>query len=167
MRKAQFSIEFLFTYGWALLIITVITGAIYTFGWLDFSMLMPEKCDFFAQVECEEFYVQVNGPPGTADDSITLILNNDFNADLVLRNVTIADPTGTLQCDAISPSVDTGWDIGESITVNLTECQGQKFEKRVTLDAFVTVHFYNNETCPNGPSNCVYTSKGVLQARVN
>lgn len=43
-RKSQAAMEFLLTYGWAILIVLVVISALVYYGVLDPTMLLPEKC---------------------------------------------------------------------------------------------------------------------------
>ncbi|MBI3036442.1 hypothetical protein HYY73_01620 [Candidatus Woesearchaeota archaeon] len=43
--KGQAAMEFLMTYGWAILVVLVVIGALSYFGVLSPSTLLPEKCN--------------------------------------------------------------------------------------------------------------------------
>ena len=49
--------EFLMTYGWALLVVLIVIGVI-TYGFVDFSNLLPEKCTFSISVNCVDYSVK-------------------------------------------------------------------------------------------------------------
>ena len=44
MKKAQASIEFLLTYGWAILVVLLVIGALVYFGVLNPRQFLPTKC---------------------------------------------------------------------------------------------------------------------------
>lgn len=44
LKKGQEAIEFIMTYGWAILLILAIIGAIAYFGTIDECVILPEKC---------------------------------------------------------------------------------------------------------------------------
>jgi hypothetical protein len=56
-RRAQSALEFLMTYGWAILIILVAIAALTYFGVLSPSRLLPSRCTFSPEVSCEEFKI--------------------------------------------------------------------------------------------------------------
>lgn len=56
-RKAQAAIEFLMTYGWALLAVLVAIGALAYFGVLDPSKILPERCNFQQELPCTGFQI--------------------------------------------------------------------------------------------------------------
>ena len=57
MKKGQAAIEFIMTYGWAILAVLVAIGALSYFGIMSPSKYFPEKCIFPAGVHCKDFRV--------------------------------------------------------------------------------------------------------------
>ncbi len=55
--KGQVALEFLTTYGWALLVIGVMIGAISYFGILDPSTLTPSSCTTGAELRCMDYTI--------------------------------------------------------------------------------------------------------------
>ncbi|MFC2016699.1 hypothetical protein ACFLUF_03190 [Chloroflexota bacterium] len=49
-NKAQAALEFLTTYGWALVVILVMIGALAHFGILSPSKFLPERCNFGVEI---------------------------------------------------------------------------------------------------------------------
>ena len=78
-RKAQAALEFLMTYGWAILIVLVVIGALAFFGVLSPSKLVPERCTFSAGISCVDYSVS---------DRITLKVENKLGRDMIIRAVT-------------------------------------------------------------------------------
>ena len=81
-RKAQAALEFLTTYGWALLVILVMIGALVYFGLLDPSRALPARCDVPAGFYCKDFLV-TNG-------SIAILIQNKQGE--AIQNVFIMGP---------------------------------------------------------------------------
>lgn len=54
-KKAQAAMEFLMTYGWAILVVLVAIGALAYFGVLNPSRFLPESCTISSQFSCDEF----------------------------------------------------------------------------------------------------------------
>jgi len=50
--------EFLMTYGWAILVVMVVIGALAYFGVLNPSQLLPEKCTLQIGFYCKDFQVK-------------------------------------------------------------------------------------------------------------
>jgi hypothetical protein len=57
MRRGQAALEFITTYGWALLVIMVMIGAIAYFGILNPSKFLPERCVTTPDFGCVDFRI--------------------------------------------------------------------------------------------------------------
>jgi len=57
VKRAQAAMEFLMTYGWAILVVLVVIGALAYFGVLNPSQLLPEKCTLPIGFNCKDFRV--------------------------------------------------------------------------------------------------------------
>jgi hypothetical protein len=60
-KKSQAALEFLMTYGWAILVVLVAIGALAYFGVLSPDKFLPQKCTLPAGVACTDFTVDTNG----------------------------------------------------------------------------------------------------------
>ncbi|MFH1399821.1 MAG: hypothetical protein ABIG95_06980 [Candidatus Woesearchaeota archaeon] len=59
-RKAQAAMEFLMTYGWAILVVLVVIGALAYFGVLNPQRLLPPRCTFPTGLTCRDYVVHEN-----------------------------------------------------------------------------------------------------------
>jgi len=84
-KKGQVALEFLMTYGWAILVVLVAIGALAYFGVLDPGKFLPSRCTLPAGFSCNDFLV--NG----ADDIITVALRNGLGYDITDVNIQIGD----------------------------------------------------------------------------
>lgn len=158
MRKGQFALEFLFTYGWAFLVLGVTVAAIYAFGWFDIGAVLPQRCDFFGQVECTDYYADA------AAGEIQVTLLNDFSADLVVRDFNATDGRD-LECTDPPQIPNTGdWPLGTDIMLNLSNCAGASFYSGGRINAKLAVR-YRHEDCSS--ELCEHTSYGTLDVKVN
>ncbi len=87
--------EFLMTYGWAILVVLVVIGALAYFGVLSPATLLPEKCTFPVSISCTDFSIGAS--------SITLILLNGAGRDMVVTSVSassqaLGDASGGQSC---------------------------------------------------------------------
>lgn len=162
--KAQYSLEFLVTYGWAFLIIGIVLGAIYTFGWVDASNFLPQRCTFYGQTACRDFYIS----------------NEEFNLSLV-NNYGVA-----LNVTAISLQVegeDICTDIHQNVVWNRSEvgilhinfdsepnCVDTLVTEFMTEDSRITataiVQFHSPVTCADLDPECLHNSTGVIVGKV-
>ena len=101
MKKAQTAMEFLMTYGWALLIVLIAIGILAAFGVFR-SGSNAEACLFGPGLSCKNFKIQNVGPQ--IDESIIEArVTNGFGKDITEFFVTV-DPKGRI-CHGITGNV--------------------------------------------------------------
>jgi len=86
LKKAQAAMEFLMTYGWAILVVLVAIGALAYFGVLNPGKYLPASCVITPGISCDDFVVRANG-------DATIILRNGMGQSLT--SVSLAIPTCT------------------------------------------------------------------------
>ena len=69
-KKAQAAMEFLMTYGWALLVVLVAIGALAFFGVLNPGQFLPDQCTLFSGMSCTSYFADIS------DDQIKLTFQN-------------------------------------------------------------------------------------------
>lgn len=81
-KKAQAAMEFIMTYGWAILAVTVVVAALVYFGVFSPAKLLPEQCQFPPELACV-------GKPLVEDatDLITVSLANNIGNAMNLTDV--------------------------------------------------------------------------------
>ncbi len=89
MKKGQAALEFLMTYGWAILVVLAAIGALAYFGVLSPERFLPSKCIISGGFSCTEYKLD-----GTADE-VRLYVQNNLGADADSVNVTLTDADGT------------------------------------------------------------------------
>lgn len=82
MKKAQAALEFLMTYGWAILIFLAAMSTLMYMGVFDFNQFLVEKCAFPSSVYCVDGVIQ--------NDEITLLLQNGMVIDM--QNISVRIP---------------------------------------------------------------------------
>ncbi len=76
MKKGQSGLEYLVTYGWAILAIVIIAGVLWYFGIFNPARFAGEKqCSGFGAFICQDFRV---APDGT----LTLVVNNKIGGSM-------------------------------------------------------------------------------------
>ena len=78
--KAQAAMEFLMTYGWAILVVLIVIGVLAYFGVLKPGGLLPEKCTFPVSISCLDQSVS-----GTY---LAVTLQNGAGREIRLRGMT-------------------------------------------------------------------------------
>lgn len=74
MKRAQAALEFLMTYGWAILVVLAAISALAYFGVLSPDRFLPEKCTLPSGIACLDFASDGAG--------ITVVLQNSMGLDM-------------------------------------------------------------------------------------
>jgi hypothetical protein len=98
MSKGQAALEYLTTYGWAMLAAILAIGALSYFGFLSPSKLLPNECNFGPQLECVEYRIVSGAGAAEAD----IIFRNNFGKQI---NITAVEGSAS-GINAGSPSGD-------------------------------------------------------------
>jgi len=107
-RKGQAAMEFLMTYGWAILVVLAAIGALAYFGVLSPDRFLPEKCTLPSGVACLDFRYS-----GTA---VEMSIQNGAGFDMSGVSVTV-NGTGCNAADTTSgPTLTNGQTVTYSIT---------------------------------------------------
>jgi uncharacterized protein (UPF0333 family) len=89
-KKAQAAMEFLMTYGWAILVVLAAIGALAYFGVLSPDRFLPEKCTLPSGVACLDF---------TATNSdVALVIQNSAGFDMQNVSVYVNSTTDNFAC---------------------------------------------------------------------
>jgi hypothetical protein len=86
-RKGQAAMEFIMTYGWAILVVLVAIAALAYFGVLSPGKYLPEKCMPSAGIGCTSFKATTSG--------IDFVFQNALGKDIVVTDVETVDPVCT------------------------------------------------------------------------
>jgi hypothetical protein len=98
-RKSQAALEFLITYGWAILSVLIVVSALAYFGVFNTSRYINDACEFGDQMNCEDFILH-------KDANIGFKLRNNFGVGIDIMNVTIKSDYGTVFCPIDSGHVN-------------------------------------------------------------
>ena len=109
-KKGQAAMEFIMTYGWAILVVLVAIAALAYFGVLSPGKYLPEKCVPSAGIGCSSFKATTTG--------VDLILQNALGKDIVVTSIDVADETGC--SGTFNTTLINGADATFSITCTLT-----------------------------------------------
>src|SRR3989338_2437457 len=98
-KKSQAALEFLTTYGWALLVMLVVIAVLAYFGILNPSSLLPERCNFGADIGCIDYVIAGNG--------VNLKMKNNVGEVIVISGISVSTDKTPLSCN--SAAVGSGW----------------------------------------------------------
>lgn len=121
MKKGQAAMEFLMTYGWAILVVLVAIGALAYFGVLNPSRFLPNSCTVAPGISCDDFKI---GTGGTG----TVVLRNGMGVDLNAVTVSVGAVVGT-GCNNVT------WTDATQLTCTYTglTVSGSRFKDTITV----------------------------------
>jgi hypothetical protein len=142
-KKAQAAMEFLMTYGWAILVVLAAIGALAYFGVLSPGNLLPQKCEFSAGLDCTE-----TPSASQASGQIEFPLTNSNGYKIHPLGTTKTNPEGFSGCTG-QQFLQGGAPVdeilnGDNFIVRLTGCTNLISGERYSTD--VTVQFRSNST---------------------
>lgn len=116
MRKAQAAMEFLMTYGWAILVVLVAIGALAYFGVLSPDRFLPESCTITPGLACTGYKISA-----TAATGMTLKINDGLGNAITVSaaqapTIAYGDPEVTCTLSACTPTLPTTINNGDDIT---------------------------------------------------
>ncbi len=128
-KKSQVALEFIHTYGWVLISVTVVAGALIYFNLTGISHIIPLTCTFLSGINCLDSTVE--------DNLVSIVVLNEFG--FALSNVSLT-LTGT--CNTTANTTDGN--IYNNLNVLLTnkkatyvfECQnlsGLQIEEKINI----------------------------------
>jgi len=120
--------EFLMTYGWAILVVLVAIGALAYFGVLNPNRFLPSSCTIGPGLGCDDHKVDAT--------TAQLVLRNGLGDDLTAVSVAISGCTADILADGDDAWTD-GSVLGGATGITLTGCTngvaGARFKQAVTL----------------------------------
>lgn len=157
-KKGQAAMEFIMTYGWAVLVVLVVIGALVYFGVLSPERLLPERCTFPAELGCV-------GKPRVDPTvgNITISLINNVGYPIVLTNSVTTDATGSCQ----SPTMYSiaGIAVNGAIS-NVTLSNGQQAQVIIGCSSITAGRFKTDITLQyvNQQNSVLYPVTGEIRA---
>ena len=126
-KKGQAAMEFLMTYGWAILVVLVAIGALAYFGVLSPSKFLPVSCTIEPGIGC-------SGDFKVTASSVQLMLTNGKGESMT--GVTVG-ATGCATSGSMTWADGTVLSAGNSTGVTLTGCSngavGDRVKKTITI----------------------------------
>ena len=134
MEKGQAAMEFLMTYGWAILVVLIAIGALAYFGVLNPSRFLPASCTLIPGLSCADFLATDGVAP--AVDTITLVIQNGMGKDWSTFKVKIGAPCTSAEVSAVGGLVD-----GEKETLALSCSTTNAFAAKERVKADITITY--------------------------
>ena len=114
MRKAQSAMEYLMTYGWAILVVIVILGALYFIGVLNPGNVIPSSCSIppSARLACSSYILYTNG-------TLNLLIDQGTGGTVMFTGITCCQGDDAHDWTALNVNVSSGkqWSINTTCTL--------------------------------------------------
>lgn len=112
-KRGQVALEFLMTYGWAILVVLIAIAALAYFGVLNPQRFAPESCTISPGISCDDFKIN--------STSVVFILENGMGQDLTNVNVTFSTCNQSTEADG-NDNWNDGTKLGGSNGIMLVGC---------------------------------------------
>ncbi|MDD5086457.1 MAG: hypothetical protein PHV16_01765 [Candidatus Nanoarchaeia archaeon] len=177
-KRAQAAMEFLMTYGWAILVVLVVIGALAYFGVLNPGNLFPEKCtlpmglycrDYRIDEENNQIRVKIENSRGTGMIFTSITASGDVIVGCNAEEIT----SSKAECEASTDKGDCyfnnvpGWRLGngQSGTIYLYCDSISGYNGKTKVD--ITFTYCDDTSSIEGDCDVFsHTLKGELLARV-
>lgn len=151
-KKSQYALEFLTTYAWAFIIISISVGTLYYFGAFDFSKYLPQKCLFPSQFKCLDFSL---GP-----SQVDIKLVNNLGENIRVTEIQLTNDENTIACTP--PPVPFDWTHSSDMGIAFTSCSGGNYIAGSRVELKVLFKYY----AVNTPSKPVHSISGKINGKI-
>lgn len=154
-KKSQAALEFLSTYAFAFIAISIAIAGLYYFGFLDFKGYLPQKCVFPSQFKCSDFSLS------SSPNEVRLKLVNNIGEEIDITSLDMKnDAAPSILCTP--PSTPINWKPSEYKEFVFTACTGGAYIPDERVELKITM-VYN---AVNSPSHTPHTISGKINGRV-
>ncbi len=161
-KKGQAAMEYLMTYGWALVALVVVIGAIMATGVFNPSYLIAEECTLQPDLACTGhlIYIDEGGTP-----QLKFRISNGLGYDIRLTGVRIIANDGTqYEGDSYDVMIPQGTEYEIEETLNeLSATKGETEKLRVSINYVSCAPEVNPDCDSDGPE---HTISGRIVAHV-
>ncbi|HLD18703.1 MAG TPA: hypothetical protein VJB90_01710 [Candidatus Nanoarchaeia archaeon] len=143
--KGQAAMEFLMTYGWAILVVLAAIAALAYFGVLSPAKFLPEKCILEPGFLCEGHKVETN--------KVTLIISNTVEGrNIIVNSIIVGSCSGTFNTELV------GGGSSSNFPITGGDCNNGAVKERYKGD--ITIGYTEKNT------NLTKTMYGNLNSKV-
>ena len=154
-KKSQASLEYLSTYAWVFIIISVTVVVLYYSGVFDFDLYLPEKCVLPSQFKCLDFSFR--------PDEIRFKLVNNLGEDISVQSIHMTDNEDqTITCASVNPSPPFNWNFAAEQNIHFSSCQGGSYYSGERIDLKISMEYY----AINTPSRPIHTIYGKINGKI-
>ncbi|MGV8176318.1 MAG: hypothetical protein ACP5NX_00775 [Candidatus Bilamarchaeaceae archaeon] len=163
--KGQAAIEYISTYGWAIMLLVLVIAAIIGSGFLNLGSLIPDECSIDPSMPCT--FQIINKDSAT---SLNMDIQNSLPYKITITEVSVAGAQDfQADCELQSGErMSTGCGIVKIEDLQGTYISGQMKRIPVTLEFYSCAKEINPEcTDPSGTNeDLIHTKSGYVSGRV-
>jgi len=119
-KKGQVALEFLTTYGWAIMVVMVMIGALAYFGIFDIKEQLPERCNFGVQISCSDWIIS-EADENMGDPSVKMYIRNNFQDGISITQFSVNSNDNNCNC---SSSSTVQLESGDTAILEANNCEG-------------------------------------------
>ena len=120
--NSQAALEFLMTYGWAILVVLIAITALSYFGIFDIKdRFMPQQCTLVPGLTCSDFRI--------GENAVQIVLTNSLGEDITITDIDIKGCEG----NPSSPSFEINNNQKATFTVGLCSFSKKRYESEVNV----------------------------------
>jgi hypothetical protein len=119
-RKSQVALEFLTTYGWAIMVVMIMIGALAYFGIFNIQEQLPERCNFGVQLNCGDWLIS-EADENFGDPSVKMYIRNNFQEGITISRFTVNSENYACNC---SSSSTIYLESGDTAILEANDCEG-------------------------------------------
>jgi hypothetical protein len=120
-KRGQAATEFLMTYGWAILVVTIAIASLAYFGVLSPDQFLPEKCTMPPGLACIDHKV--------TESSVQLYLQNSMGYDITINAINLTDKACI---NSSSINLANGGEV--LYTISCSSTSGSKFKSDIKVN---------------------------------
>jgi hypothetical protein len=127
--KAQSALEYLMTYGWAILIVIIVGAALYALGVFNPGTFTGQKSTGFSAVQMDDFKFDTEG-------NVTLLIGNRRGRTIDIKNITAeygANTLGNNTVGCLTTPLGPNEECTGSVGVFTPQPQGASYDMEITV----------------------------------
>ncbi len=138
MRNGQVAMEFIMTYGWAIMVVLVMIGALAYFGVLNPGKYTPDRCLVTTGFSCGDYRLS-KWDSSVSQSEVSFVLQNDLGESVTFPEkllIKFKEEVGDANCGQFRAVGDTS-----SGTSPYTLPAGERVEVVCNTDTSASIHF--------------------------
>ncbi|MEM4637492.1 MAG: hypothetical protein QXK76_00520 [Candidatus Woesearchaeota archaeon] len=159
LKKSQAAIEFMVTYGWVIIAVMLVLGALAYYGVFNFNKYINDECSFGSQIYCEDFMLQ-------SDGTLSLRLRNNFGQEIMLSNIGYFHSNNYVEVVDNLGNMGIGIPPGSYLEFELKPVNEYSFNKNDKVKLKVVANYVRSQGSSQVPGAPYHNITGIVVATV-